>query len=252
MTRRVVPRSFFLETLWNYERMQSVGFVFCLYPALKRLYPEREDLRSAVSRQLNTVNTNPAMGPLLAGITARLEHERASSEVLVYRKRAMAALAALGDHVFWGRLKPLAAVCGVVFSLIFLGSMIGSAAALIVYNVPNILARSLGFSKGWTEGLDVFHRLDLARMNVLLLWLRKTIAAGLGIAAGMLVVHATQSPELLGPHASKPVIGFSLLLLTGIGTVLLRRNLPMTVVMYVVGLAAVVVFVLMDTGMLFQ
>jgi len=201
---------------------------------------------------MNTVNTNPAMGPLLAGITARLEQDLEPSEVILYRKRAMEALAAFGDHVFWGHLKPLAAVCGVVLSLVFLGTMIGSAAALLVYNVPNILARSLGFSKGWADGLDLFRGLKTVRMDVFLSRIRETIATGLGIVAGMLVVRAMKSPDLVSPHVSEHAIGISLLFLAGIGTVLLRKNLPMTVVVYVLGLAAVATYVMMDTGILFR
>ncbi len=252
LNRRVLPRSFFLETLWNYEKMQSVGFLFCLYPALKRLYPEREEFGHAVSRQLNTVNTNPAMGPLLVGITARLEHDLEPSEVIVYRKRAMAALATLGDHVFWSHMKPLAAVCGMVLSLIFLGTMIGSAAALVVYNVPNLLARYLGFSKGWNEGLDFFRDLKSVRIDSLLSRIREMIAAGLGIAAGLLIVHATKSPELMTPHVSASALGISLVFIAGIGAVLLRKNLSMTVVIYVLGMGAVVTFVMMDSGILFR
>ncbi|MFH1117232.1 MAG: PTS system mannose/fructose/sorbose family transporter subunit IID [Pseudomonadota bacterium] len=252
LNRQVFMRSFFLETLWNYENMQSIGFLFCLYPVLKRLYPEREEFRSAVSRQLKRVNTHPAMGPLLAGITARLEWEMEPSDVMVYRKRAMTALAGLGDHIFWARLKPLAAVCGVVLSLVFLGSMIGSAAALAVYNVPNFLARFLGFSKGWSDGLDFFRNLGSVRMDVFIPRLREATAAGLGVAAGMLTAYAMKSPEPAGQHTSGPAVGIALLLLSGIGAVLLKKNFSMIVVVYVLGLAAVLTFVLMETGILFR
>lgn len=231
--------------------MQSVGFLFCVYPALKRLYPEREELRSVVSRQLKTVNTNPAIGPLLAGITARLEQDLEPAEVILYRKRAMEALAAFGDHVFWSHVKPLAAVCGVVLSLVFLGTMIGSSAALVVYNVPNFLARSLGFSKGWAEGLDFFRFLKTVRTDAALSRIRATTAMGLGIAAGILVVRAMKSPELVSPHVSDHAIGISLLVLAGIGAILLKKNLPMIVVVYVLGLTAVAAHVMMNTGILF-
>ncbi len=33
---RVFGRSFFLETLWNYEKMQNLGLSFCVYPAGSR------------------------------------------------------------------------------------------------------------------------------------------------------------------------------------------------------------------------
>lgn len=33
VNRRAFGRSFFLETLWDYEKKQHLGFSFCIYPA---------------------------------------------------------------------------------------------------------------------------------------------------------------------------------------------------------------------------
>ncbi len=35
---QVFLRGFFLESLWNYEKMQNIGFVICIFPALRRLF----------------------------------------------------------------------------------------------------------------------------------------------------------------------------------------------------------------------
>ncbi|MFC2678861.1 MAG: PTS system mannose/fructose/sorbose family transporter subunit IID, partial [Granulicatella sp.] len=41
--RSVMLRSQFLQGSWNYERMQNGGWAFALIPALKKLYPNKED-----------------------------------------------------------------------------------------------------------------------------------------------------------------------------------------------------------------
>jgi mannose/fructose/N-acetylgalactosamine-specific phosphotransferase system component IID len=248
LNRGMLPRSFFLETLWNYEKMQNVGFVFCIFPALKRLYPDGKELGSAVERQLSLVNTNPVMGPLLVGITARLENDQASSDVIIYRKRAMAALAAYGDHVFWGHIKPLAAVCGIVLSLLFLGSMVGSAALLVIYNVPNLLVRGLGFSKGWSKGVQTFQLLKASRVDFLVSGLRIAVALALGVAAGLLIVGAVKSPDLVARNTLDVVVGASLPVVTVIGFVLLKRGISITTVIYILSLATVAVLMLIDFG----
>lgn len=250
LSRQVFLRSFFLETLWNYEKMQNVGFVFCLYPALKRLYPDEGELTPVVSRHLERVNTNPAMGPLLAGITTRLESDVASPKIIVYRRRAMAALAGYGDHVFWGNLKPLAAVCGVVLTLSFLGALAGGCAVLFIYNAPNLLARSRGFSVGWKEGLQVFRLLQSSRLATYVTALRGAMAAGLGFAMGILIAVAMKSPELLSPNTTAMAIGIALVLFTVAGVALIRKNLSVVAVIYMLGLAAVAMFLLVDTGTL--
>ena len=35
---RVLWRSFFFQAANNYERMQNVGFAYCMLPALRKLY----------------------------------------------------------------------------------------------------------------------------------------------------------------------------------------------------------------------
>ena len=152
VNRRACVRSFFLETLWNYEKMQNLGFSFCIYPALERLYPDQNDRKGAVSRHLEAVNTHPSMAPLLAGLTARLEHDLEPATVIPYRKRVMSALAADGDRIFWTHVKPLAAVWASLVSFCLFGSALGSALLLVVYNVPHLVMRAGGFRWGWKDG----------------------------------------------------------------------------------------------------
>lgn len=246
--RRVALRSFFLETLWNYDKMQNVGFVFCIYPALRRIYPELPELKSAAWRQLESVNTHPSMGPLLAGITAKLEREVGPSEVMAYRKRVMAALAAHGDRIFWTHVKPLAAVSGALLTLGFFGSLIGSFAVLLVYNGANLYARIVGFSRGWTEGLGVIQTLKSPAVEVAVQAMRGILAIFLGLTAGLLVCRAVTSPEVAGGDVSSFAICLWLTMIASLGGLLLWKKVGFTVVVYVLGLAAVVVFGMLITG----
>jgi len=93
-------RSFFIQAGWNYERLQNLGFVFSLMPALRRIYadaprgvhgspepdvvqgapPRRmvgqaapEAFKSAVLRHLTVFNTQPYMTGFVIGNVAKME-----------------------------------------------------------------------------------------------------------------------------------------------------------------------------------
>ena len=71
---RVAARSLLLQSCWNEEGMQNVGFAFALKPWLKRIEreggpPEAE----AVRRHLQYFNTQPYMASFVLGVAGRLE-----------------------------------------------------------------------------------------------------------------------------------------------------------------------------------
>ena len=45
---KVMLRSQFLQGSWNYERMQNGGWAYSLIPALKKLYPQRDEASAAI------------------------------------------------------------------------------------------------------------------------------------------------------------------------------------------------------------
>ncbi|MCT7868399.1 MAG: PTS system mannose/fructose/sorbose family transporter subunit IID, partial [Lactobacillus iners] len=71
-------RSTFLQGSWNYERMQNGGWVYSLIPALRKLYPNKEDLSAALKRHLEFFNTHPYLAAPVIGVTLALEEEKAN------------------------------------------------------------------------------------------------------------------------------------------------------------------------------
>ncbi|MEW6042584.1 MAG: PTS system mannose/fructose/sorbose family transporter subunit IID, partial [Elusimicrobiota bacterium] len=41
-------RSFLLQSVWNFERMQNVGFLFTVLPSLKKIYPDKKERLIAI------------------------------------------------------------------------------------------------------------------------------------------------------------------------------------------------------------
>ena len=76
--RSVMLRSQFLQGSWNYERMQNGGWAYSLIPALKKLYPNKDDASAALKRHLEFFNTHPYIAAPILGVTLALEEERAN------------------------------------------------------------------------------------------------------------------------------------------------------------------------------
>jgi len=213
--------------------MQNVGFVFSIYPALKKLYPNCDAFRSAVSRNLELVNTHPSMGPLLMGLTMLLETERDRKEdILTYRRAIMTTLAAQGDHIFWGVIKPLAAVVGALTTLIPGTTYAGPLLAILVYNIPNMALRAWGFRTGWSVGLSVLNIFKSPILQRALSWARDGTACGLGVIVGVIIwcvfsIESSRTPMVV------QILEVWVVLSAGVaGFFLLYRHVPLGLVMF--------------------
>ena len=78
--RSVMLRSQFLQGSWNYERMQNGGWAFSLIPALRKLYPNKEDASAALKRHLEFFNTHPYIAAPILGVTLALEEDKANAQ----------------------------------------------------------------------------------------------------------------------------------------------------------------------------
>lgn len=123
---KIFLRSFFLQSVWNYERMQSVGFLFSMLPRLREIYTSHNELKKSCQRHLAYFNTHPYMVSFILGFTTRAEEEikdnvSGAEEVLSKFKLQMGGpLAAIGDKLFWSTWRPLVgliAVLGVYLSV---------------------------------------------------------------------------------------------------------------------------------------
>ncbi|MCX7957335.1 MAG: PTS system mannose/fructose/sorbose family transporter subunit IID [Endomicrobia bacterium] len=116
-------RSFFLESLWNYERMQNVGFTFTIIPFLKSLYKDKIKLAERIKAHFGFFNTHPYLANLLIGIVMRKEEEYSkglidSGEVIKTKTMLGGPVAAIGDRLIWSTWRVF---CGMlVLSYLFL------------------------------------------------------------------------------------------------------------------------------------
>ncbi|MEZ4600459.1 MAG: PTS system mannose/fructose/sorbose family transporter subunit IID [Syntrophotaleaceae bacterium] len=196
-------RSFALQASWNYEQMQSLGFLYTLVPILRRLYPE--DLLPAVYRRhLQYFNTHPYLASALIGAVAKLEQQAAAGEpkeigIQEFKSAVTPPFAAMGDSFFWGALRPAASTAGLF--LAFRGSFWGPLLALFLFNLPHLWLRIYGFHRGYRRGFRVVENVQRCRLPDLALRLKQLLVILLGILAAWLIGGQLQGQSLFSGWA---------------------------------------------------
>jgi len=206
---RMFWRSLFLQACWNYERMQSLGFAYCLEPWLESLHEDDpQAVRDAMRRHLEYFNTQPYMASFVLGVIARLEEDlanapagkRAAIEARIgaVKRSFGASLAGIGDAVFWGALKPGCAALAILAALVLWTLRVPHAVPLALavylatYNIPALWVRWEGLGMGYEEG-DAGVAMELKRFR----WqerLRRLRWTGLGMTAALVAAGLLVSP----------------------------------------------------------
>ncbi len=154
--RSVMLRSQFLQGSWNYERMQNGGWAYSLIPALKKLYPNKDDASAALKRHLEFFNTHPYIAAPILGVTLALEEERANgaqiddAAIQGVKVGMMGPLAGIGDPVFWFTVRPI--LGAIAASLATGGSVIAPLFFFLVWNIIRVAflwyTQEFGYQKG--------------------------------------------------------------------------------------------------------
>lgn len=236
---RVLIRTFLLQGSWNFERMQNLGTLFALAPALRRLYGEERSLKEAYRRHLDYFNTHPFLAGPVLGVTLALEEQEASGEkspvgVKEFKGMIMAPYAAMGDALFWGGIRPLAAVLALFFAL--RGSMLAPVVFLLAFNLPHLWIRTRGFILGYRQGLGVVQLMQRQRLPDLAIRLKETTIILLGGLSALLVY------QVLKGHGVST--GWGLLGLPVVGGLMFISRKGVSPLQISLGGAAIVILIL--------
>lgn len=102
--RKVSLRYMFGAQLgWNYERMMNVAYVRAIYPALKKLYKDKKELKTVLQSEMQFYNTSPFLSAFIIGIDLALQAEDGSKSkdaVAAIKTSMMGPFAAVGDSLF--------------------------------------------------------------------------------------------------------------------------------------------------------
>lgn len=144
-------RSVLLQSSFNYERMQAGGWTWAMLPILEKIYKgDKKKLSTAMTDNLEFLNTNPTTVGFLMGMLVSLEENNEERSTINSLKVALfGPLAGIGDALFWFTFLPI--VAGICASIAIQGNPLGPILFFAAY-VGVFLSRILWTRMGYTLG----------------------------------------------------------------------------------------------------
>ncbi|MDN6070443.1 MAG: PTS system mannose/fructose/sorbose family transporter subunit IID [Lactococcus plantarum] len=166
-------RSFTLYSAVTPAKQGASGVSYTMQPFIDRFYKNREaDRKKAMVRHMSYFNTNVAMFSFIMGITASMEKENSqksdfnAESINAIKTSLIGPLAGIGDSVFWGVLRVIAAGIGV--SLAQANNFLAPIIFLLLFNIPVQFVRWQGAKLGYTLGASYISDLyESGMINVL-------------------------------------------------------------------------------------
>jgi len=194
----VLIRSFFIQALWNFESMQSLGIAYAVYPALKRLYKNKEKRKDVVLEYMEFFNTNPFLASGLIGAFIAEEEKQTDTpsrdRIKKLKITYMGPLAALGDNFIWAKVNPfLLTFCSALFAVLFINLNLARgnilyvlvpAAYLIMINIVTVTFRVSFYIQGYRLGGDLINYIGSSKIKTF----ERLINAAALLLLGFLIV----------------------------------------------------------------
>lgn len=157
MLRKMFKRSWLLFHGVNMLNMQGNGYSMGLLPAIKRFYKAgSEEEKQALIRSAQFFNCTYETAPFIWGLNAAMERENAETEgfdtesITATKAALMGPLSAIGDSVFWGVIRTIAA--SIAIPLASAGNILGPLLFILIYHIPSILTRYSLLRLGYNAG----------------------------------------------------------------------------------------------------
>lgn len=167
--RRGVFYRWWLQTqiCFNYETMQSAGFVAAIGPVIEKIYGKNKEIvKQKLTQYFQFFNTNPWVGNLILGSVVALEEteeENVTDTTNALKTGLMGPLAGIGDSIFF--VIPMAISGAIAAYMAIAGSAIGVGIAF-VFSLVMLWVRFKMFDIGYKVGVnfvtakrEIFNRL---------------------------------------------------------------------------------------------
>lgn len=172
--RKVFFRSLFEMCTINYERFQSLGYLYSIAPLLRKFYPDKERRAEACKRHMEMFNThnsliNPIMGTSIAieekiaNMPEGADTKDLEASVNNIKVGLMGPFAGLGDSIIGATIIPILGAIGAGMALD--GSIAGPLFFLIVYNAIDKGFRYYSTFYGYRKGVSILK--DIKTSNII-------------------------------------------------------------------------------------
>ena len=128
---KMVWRSMQLQAAFNYERMQSAGWLWAILPGLQKIHTNKEDLAASMTHNMDFLNTHPFAVTFVMGMVLSMEQQKMDIQTIrSVRISTAAPLGGIGDALFWFTLIPITA--GMTANMAIDGNIIGPILYFII------------------------------------------------------------------------------------------------------------------------
>ena len=190
-------------------KAHAPGFMYSIMPALDEYFKDdKEGHRKAMMRHTTWYNITQNVGTFVMGLVASMEKKTAQDpnfdpdSTVAIKTSLMGPLSGIGDSIFWGVLRVIAA--GVGISLASQGSILGPILFLLIYNIPSIATRYYLTYMGFTVG-DTFIQ-DMYKSGSMKLLNKAASTLGLLMIGGMTATMVKFESKLSIPsEGGKPI-----------------------------------------------
>lgn len=155
---RMAWRSLFLQASFNYERMQSAGWLFSISPGLRKIHKDKGDLAESMKMHMEFFNTHPFLVTIIMGIVIAMEESKETvASIRGLKVAMMGPLGGIGDAIFWLTLLPISAGIGAAMAID--GNVAGPIIFLIMFNVVHFALRFGLMHYGYNMGVSAISKL---------------------------------------------------------------------------------------------
>ena len=128
---KMVWMSTMLQASFNYERMQSAGWLWAMLPGLQKIHTNKDDLAASMTHNMDFLNTHPFAVTFVMGMVLSMEQQKMDIQTIrSVRISTAAPLGGIGDALFWYTLIPITA--GMTANMAIDGNMMGPILYFII------------------------------------------------------------------------------------------------------------------------
>lgn len=190
-------RSNAIQSAFNFERQQAMGFEWAMIPIINKLYSSKEDRIAGYKRHIGYFNSHPwTCGPIF-GIVASMEEKMANGEgiteenIQAVKGALMGPLAGIGDSLLWSTLRPIAA--GICASLALSGNGIAPLIFVVLLNTIHFGMQYWGVKLGFNFADQFMDKMESMQIKV---WMEAATILGLFVVGGLSATWLNVSTKL--------------------------------------------------------
>lgn len=173
LLRKAFWRSFTLYAAVSPAKQGASGFCYSMMPFINKFYQGNEQKKKeALSRSMSYFNTTITCSTFIMGLVASMEKKNSeqtdfdASSINAVKSSLMGPLAGIGDSIFWGVLRVIAA--GIAVGMGAAGNVLAPIVFLLLFNIPSLLVKYYGTFLGYKLGSEYIQKVYASGlMNIL-------------------------------------------------------------------------------------